>query len=533
MRPSRLFTKVLSVLVLLFGVATLVMAAFSAWLLYQELTEEYESKGTAVANSIANSSVEILLFRDASTIQALIDQALEIDGVQYVFVVNAEREIISHTFVPSVPEEVRNLPGNPHETTVRRLQLAGTGTVIDVAAPILAGEVGFVHVGMDYGPIMAEVLSATLEALALLGFLFILSVLAAYLLVRRFARPLKHLTDRARALAAGDPIEVAAGEPEAELLASGRNDELGQLAQAFQQMVRSLRATIATERRGRERIEGLMGNIREAVSQLSTSSAEILASTSSQADDAQDQAAAVGRTVDTVAVVTQTAARATARAQAMGETSRRTRDVGEAGRAAVESSITALDQLRGRAVVTTETIVRLAERAQAIGAIIATVNDIAEQTNILALNASIEAARAGEHGRGFVVVAGEVRALADQSRKATVEVRQILGEIQGSTHTAVLSTEEVTRGVDAAILAGAQASHTIHTLADTLADMARAAEEIGATVAQQATGMNQINEAMKRLDQVARQHLVATRQFEQAAQSLSSLGTQLAALIGE
>ena len=104
-----------------------------------------------------------------------------------------------------------------------------------------------------------------------------------------------------------------------------------------------------------------------------------------------------------------------------------------------------------------------------------TVNDVAEQTNLLALNAAIEASRAGEHGKGFAVVASEVKALADQSKKATTQVRQILGEIQRATNTAVLSTEEVTRGVAAAATVAAQSGEAIKTLADTLAETAQAA----------------------------------------------------------
>src|SRR5207245_6843068 len=99
---------------------------------------------------------------------------------------------------------------------------------------------------------------------------------------------------------------------------------------------------------------------------------------------------------------------------------------------------------------TGENILALAEQAQAISQIISSVNDIAEQTNLLALNAAIEASRAGEHGKGFSVVAAEVKSLADQSKKATAQVRQILGEIQKATNTAVLSTEQVTKGVASA-----------------------------------------------------------------------------------
>jgi methyl-accepting chemotaxis protein len=175
----------------------------------------------------------------------------------------------------------------------------------------------------------------------------------------------------------------------------------------------------------------------------------------------------------------------------------------------------------------------LAERAQAIGEIIAAVNDIAEQTNLLALNAAIEASRAGEHGRGFAVVASEVKALADQSKKATVQVRQNLGDIQKATNKAVLSTEEVTKGVAAAIKLGTQAGETIAALTEALTGTAQAAAQIVASAGQQATGMAQINQAMRNIDQVAKQNVTAIRQVEQAAQNLSALGTHLSKLVAK
>src|SRR5262249_10838453 len=162
-------------------------------------------------------------------------------------------------------------------------------------------------------------------------------------------------------------------------------------------------------------------------------------STAHQATGAQEQAAAVAQTVTTVEQVTQTANQAAQRAKEVGDTIKRTLEVGLTGRRTAEASVSALNQLKGRVESTAADILRLAEQAQAIGEIIASVNDIAEQTNILALNAAIEASRAGEQGKGFAVVAAEVKALADQSKKATTQVRQILGEIQRATHTAVLS----------------------------------------------------------------------------------------------
>jgi methyl-accepting chemotaxis protein len=296
-------------------------------------------------------------------------------------------------------------------------------------------------------------------------------------------------------------------------------------------MTANLRATVETEKVSRLRVESLLGSVRETVAQLTTTSAEIVASTSQQATGAQEQAAAVAQTVATVTEITQTSEQAAQRARGVGDTFQRTVETGKAGKQALENSLAAKRHVQTQVESTAESILALAEQAQAIGEIIATVNDIAEQTNLLALNAAIEASRAGEAGRGFSVVAAEVKALAEQSRKATVQVRHILGEIQKATNKAVLSTEEVTRGVGTAIRLGTQASETITALADALSSTAQAAVQIVASAGQQATGMTQIHQAIQNIDQVARQNLVAVRQAEQAAQDLNQLGTRLTGLL--
>jgi sensor domain CHASE-containing protein len=271
--------------------------------------------------------------------------------------------------------------------------------------------------------------------------------------------------------------------------------------------------------------------IREAVAQLASTSAELVASTAQQTAGLQQQAAAVAQTVAAINQVAESSAQAAERARGVGNAIRRTLAIGQAGRQAVEDSSSALGDVQRQVESTARDIVTLAERAQAIGEIIAAVDDIAEQTNLLALNAAIEAARAGEHGLGFAVVAREVKALADQSKAATVQVRQILGEIQRATQTSVLSTEEVTRGVGAAIGVGGQAGAAIKTLAETLAETARAAEQIVASSTQQALGMAQVNQAMQDVAQVEGRNDAAIRQFEQAARDLNTLSTRLAALV--
>jgi methyl-accepting chemotaxis protein len=376
----------------------------------------------------------------------------------------------------------------------------------------------------------------------LLQYGFAVAVLIALGLVQWISRD---IAGRARAL-----VRTAEGAAAGDLSPSatvGGSDELAALGAAFNTMTGNLRAILETEKNGRAqiekhleaekrnraRIERLLEKIGEAVAQLSSATAQILASTTQQAAGAQEQAAAVSQTVTTVDQVTQTSDQAAQRAKGVGEAFQRTLEIGKAGRKAVEDSIAAKHRVKEQVEATAENILALAEQAQAIGEIIATVADIAEQSNLLALNAAIEASRAGEHGKGFSVVAGEVKALADQSKKATAQVRQILGEIQKATNTAVLSTEDVTTGVAAAIQLGGQVRETITTLAGALEATAQAAAQIVASAGQQATGMAQIHQAMKNIDQVAKQNLVAMRQAEQAAQNLNALGTQLTELTTE
>ncbi len=348
------------------------------------------------------------------------------------------------------------------------------------------------------------------------------------------------------------PEDVQRGKPEQELraaLTEGRFEDIGwrvrkdgsrfwanvivtPLRDAAGQLVGFAKVTRdMTEGKRAVEEKRVLDNVREAVTRLASASAEILAGTNQQLAGAQEQAAAVAQTVATVDEVTQTAEQSTRRAKGVADAVQRNLEVGKVGRKAIEDSLAAKRRVQEQIEATAEDILALAERAQAIGDIIATVNDIAEQTNLLALNAAIEASRAGEHGRGFAVVAGEVKALADQSKKATQQVRQILGEIQKATNKAVLSTEEVTRGVAHALQLGAQASDTIVSLTQNLNDTAQATAQILASAGQQATGMTQIHQAMKNIDQVARQNLAAMRQTEQAAKNLNALGTELTELI--
>ena len=271
--------------------------------------------------------------------------------------------------------------------------------------------------------------------------------------------------------------------------------------------------------------------IGEGVNVLASSASEITASTTQVASGSAETASAVSETTATVEEVKQTAQVSTQKARYVSDTALKVVQISQDGKKAIDDSVAAMGRIQEQMESVADSIVRLSEQGQAIGEIIATVNGLAEQSNLLAVNAGIEAAKAGEQGRGFAVVAQEVKSLAEQSKQATAQVRTILGDIQKATSSAVMATEQGSKAVDAGVRLSEQLGESIRILAEAIEESAQAATQIAASAQQQMVGMDQVVLAMQNINQASVQNVASTRQAETAAQGLHGLGVSLKQLV--
>ncbi len=276
-----------------------------------------------------------------------------------------------------------------------------------------------------------------------------------------------------------------------------------------------------------DRLQGIVAEISDAVARVEADTHEILEGTARQISMTNEQDAVVTETTATVNEVRATVTETAERAQSVAETAQVSVDISRNGTEAVTQTVLGMEVIRHRVEDIADNILVLSENTQQIGEIIATVNNLADQSRMLALNASVEAARAGEEGKGFAVVALEVRNLADQNREATVQVREILGEIQRATNAAVMVTEEGSKGVDTGQQLVNRAGDSIRELSHAIEEAALAAMQIAASTRQQTIGMDQLTQAMRTIKKATTETLNTTMQVKASVQNLRDASNRI------
>lgn len=391
--------------------------------------------------------------------------------------------------------------------------------------------------------------NATKTASVVFAIATLLAVGLGWAITRSITKPLAKMTTAASRIADGDIVQQ---------IDHVSQDELGTLADAFRQLIayiQSIATAADTVSKGDltvriapksehdvlsqsfARMVGTLremnGRIQEGTQVLTSSISQILTSVSQVAASTTETATAVTETATTIEEVKHIARASNQKAKDVAVNSQQTASVSLGGEQALERAAAGMRRIREQMDSIADSVIRLGEQSQTIGDIIGTVNELAEQSTLLAVNAAIEAANAGEQGKGFAVVAREVKNLATQSRNATAQVQNILNDIQKAAHIAVLVTEQGTKSVEVGVGQSLEASDTIRLLSRNITEAAQTMTQIATSSEQQLLGIDQVAHAMTSIQRATSQNAEGIHHIEGAARDLQSVGETLKALAAQ
>ncbi|RMH36154.1 MAG: methyl-accepting chemotaxis protein [Nitrospirae bacterium] len=371
--------------------------------------------------------------------------------------------------------------------------------------------VGLLSLSIPMGQAQAGMWMALQRTGGLLVAVIVASLAIVYVLLQRFVlSPLNHLTLMAK--------DIAHGEGDlTKRVPITRDDEIGTLARYFNVFI--------------DKIQHMIAHVAEATNQLASASAELSATAEELAKGSEDQNSRMLQSASAVEEMTMTASEVARNSTEAAKIAEETSQTAKSGFEVMSRTVAGMQQVSEAVGQSANIITALGRSSDQIGEIVRVIEDIADQTNLLALNAAIEAARAGEQGRGFAVVADEVRKLAERTTKATKEIGDMIRQIQQDTKSAVASmedgTQQVMSGVELANKTG-EALNRIQTMVQQTTSMI---QQIAQAAEEQSTATKQIAGDLEAVAQVTRDTSSGASESAKASQELNALAAKLQGLV--
>ncbi|MBF0338453.1 MAG: methyl-accepting chemotaxis protein [Nitrospirae bacterium] len=297
------------------------------------------------------------------------------------------------------------------------------------------------------------------------------------------------------------------------------DDEIGELATSFNTMIVSLRQ--------------IVGQLLSATDMLTEGASELNTTVGHIVDMVEEEKGKSGQIATASAQMSQTVTDIARSASDMAVSATNTLKVADDGSAVVGKTVREVQEISKTVSLLSEVITSLGNRSKQIGEIINVIKGIADQTNLLALNAAIEAARAGEQGRGFAVVADEVRKLAERTSMSTTEISSMISTIQGETEKAVRSMQDGTRRVDSGVELAKEAGTSLDKIVQSVSGLQSMVHHIASATEEMSTVSETISNDIESIASVAGETSASSHQILQAASGLSKLSSDLHAIVAQ
>ncbi len=535
------------------------------------MREEAVNKALIVAEDLGAKAVGPAQAQDQNALQLIAGEAAGRPDIAYCFIRDSRGKVLASTFEGNVlPVELQNIilkPGVPYGEQPAQINLKdSTIEVIDITAPIGGGILGSVHVGLNVTLIKTNTRNLLMNIMGVgIVALIILSVVTMVITAIIIA-PVKDLMRVAEALGRGELSKKVAVKT---------GDELGQLGDTLNRMIERLQGLVQTET-DRDKMQHQVMNLLSIVStaaegdltikaevtadalgsvadafnlmiaglttlvthasnvatQIQRSTGDILRSAERMRVGAEQQALQIRNASDAVNAMSLTTLRMAENAEAATQTSVKATQAAIKGGMAVSETIKGMQRIRVTVQSTGKKIKGLGERSLEIGAIIEVINEIATQTNLLALNAAIEAARAGEQGRGFAVVADEVRKLAERAARATKDITGLIKSIQAETSEAVKVMEEGTREVEEGTKLADQAGAALREIEQIVKQTSTLMSDITRAAADQVKSTESVAHTMENISQLTQDTTSGVQGTVQTINNLAGLTRRLTDAIG-
>ncbi|WP_085621725.1 MULTISPECIES: methyl-accepting chemotaxis protein [unclassified Pseudomonas] len=392
--------------------------------------------------------------------------------------------------------------GNAQAASEQALQhMAEQGTVLLQTSQAMTASQTEVR---DAGAAQAKTLLAVATALALA-----LGLLAAWAITRQIIIPLRQTLRAAERVASGDLTQD---------LQVQRRDELGQLQASMQRMTQGLRE--------------LIGGIGDGVTQIASAAEELSAVTEQTSAGVNNQKVETDQVATAMNQMTATVHEVARNAEQASEAALMADQQAREGDRVVGEAVAQIERLAGEVVNSSEAMNQLKAESDKIGSVLDVIKSVAQQTNLLALNAAIEAARAGEAGRGFAVVADEVRSLAQRTQQSTEEIEELIAGLQSGTQRVASVMDSSRQLTDSSVELTRRAGSSLETITRTVSSIQAMNQQIATAAEEQTAVAEEINRSVMNVRDISDQTSAASEETASSSMELARLGTHLQGLVG-